>query len=318
VTAAGEIEAGDALLYFRILGGGPDTVLVIHGGPGFHHGYLREPLEGLNGRYTFILYDGRRRGRSLSHPGDSLPLSPALDVADLEAVRSHFRLSRFALLAHHYGALVATSYARGHPGRVSRLVLIGPMMPRAAYNWDLASRPQDTLAIARYAAQYRAGLPERPRDWCLASWGWSLAPAQELDPAVLRRLGSTICDSPDSALLRRSLLKREVLTALGNWDWRDTLTALAMPVLVVQGDRDAVLVHSGRTWAFRAPGGRFLAARGSPFFPWITDPRRVRQALSAFLGGGWPADARRPERSDVASPDDSEGQDPATESPSSS
>jgi proline iminopeptidase len=318
-TAAGEITVAGASLYYRVIGNGPDTVIAVHGGPGFHHGYLREPLGALGDRYTVILYDGRRRGRSLSLAGDSLPLSPALDVADLEAVRSHFAVSRFAVVAHHYGGLIATRYARAYPGRVTRLAVIGPLMVRAAYNWDLVNQPQDTAATAWYAAQYRAGLPTaRPHAWCLAAWAWSLAPAREPDSAVVRRLATEICDSPDSALLRRSRLKQEVLTALGNWDWRDTLTALAVPMLVIQGDRDPVLLHSGRTWAYRAGSGRFLAARGSPFFPWITDPNRVRAGLATFLGGAWPDEARRPDPADVASPDDSDRQDPATETSSSS
>jgi pimeloyl-ACP methyl ester carboxylesterase len=242
-----------------------------------------------------------------------MPLAPAVDAADVEAVRSHFGVSRFALMAHHYGALVAANYVRAHPERVTRLALIGPMMPRAAYNWDLVNLPQDTAARARYAAQFNAGLPAHPRDWCLAAWGWSLAPAQELDPAVVQRLGPTICDSPDSALQRRSLLKQEVLTALGAWDYRDSLTTVTKPVLVIQGDREPVLVHSGRTWAYRATSGRFLSARGSPFFPWVTDPDRVHEGLATFLGGAWPAEAHRPEPSDVASPDDTDRQVPATE-----
>src|SRR5262245_33707918 len=79
-------------LYYRVLGAGPDTVVVLHGGPGFHHGYLVPALQPLAERHTLIFYDQRGRGRS-DWPADSTQLPTAdLDVADLEALRAHFRL----------------------------------------------------------------------------------------------------------------------------------------------------------------------------------------------------------------------------------
>jgi pimeloyl-ACP methyl ester carboxylesterase len=318
VTRVGEVQVDDARLHFEILGSGPDTLLVVSGGFAFSHQYLREPLEKLAPRYTVILYDGRRRGQSASSAGDSLPLTPARDARDLEAVRAYFRISRFALVAHHSGAFVATNYIRAHPDPVTRLVLIGPMYPRITYNWDLMNLPRDTGAASAIGRLYASGLREAdPHAWCLATWGWTLGPAQELDDQLRRRLGPMICTSPDSALARRDLIKQELLTALRAWDYRDSLPAIAVPLLVIEGDREPVLAHAARTWAYRAPSGRVLLARGSPHFPWVTDARRVREGLGVFLAGRWPDDAHRPQGAEVASPDDSERQDHATRSGSS-
>jgi len=317
VVAEGEVQARGARLPYRVFGTGQDTVVMVAGGPAFSASYLDGLASQLGKQHAVIVYDARRRGRSRSTAADTASLSAALDLADLEAVRAHFGLSRFALVAHHYGAMVAASYVRAHPERVTRLVFVGPMMPRAAYNWDLANLVQDTAARARVAALYQSDLKDRPRDFCLATWGWSLAPAQELDPRVQARLGPGICDSPDSALLRRGLIKQQILTGMGNWDYRDSLGGVTQPLLVIQGDREPVLVHSAATWAFHADSGRLLLARGSPFFPWVTDPKRVCDGLQTFLAGRWPGIARRPDPTEVASVDDPDRQNQATRTASS-
>src|SRR5262245_14075490 len=117
--------AQGARLAFQVRGTGSDTVVLLHGGPGLHGNSVRGLVDALLAGRTFIIYDQRGRGRS-DAVTDSTQLTVANDVADLEAVRVYFKLERLTLVAHHWGAIIAALYAKQHPERVDRLLLVSP------------------------------------------------------------------------------------------------------------------------------------------------------------------------------------------------
>ncbi len=296
-------SASGGRLFVRAIGNGPDTVVVLHGGPGFHSGYLVAPLRPLAAGRTLILFD--QRGRGHSAPADTAKLTVQDDAADVEALRAELELSRFSIVAHHYGALVAVQYALAHPERVRRLVLIGPMVPRALYRYDLAFRTPDTAAIRRYRSALETDQPRRdPLGFCRTNWGFFLGSERETDPSVVRAVAPEMCDTSVFAKARVDDINGRVTTALGDWDYRPLAEKLAIPALVVMGDRDKILLHAARTWAYRMPQGRILLLPRAAQFPWVGAERQFSHAVDTFLSGAWPADARRPDPAEVASPDD--------------
>jgi pimeloyl-ACP methyl ester carboxylesterase len=50
-------------------------------------------------------------------------------VADLEALRQHFKLRRVTLMGHSWGCGLAVLYAAAYPEIVKRLLLIAPLPP---------------------------------------------------------------------------------------------------------------------------------------------------------------------------------------------
>ncbi|MFT7838862.1 alpha/beta hydrolase [Saccharothrix sp. BKS2] len=96
------------------LGAGEPLVLC-HGGSGWWDGF--DALAGLlAARVRVIRWEQRGSG----------------SLADLEALRAHLGLSRFALLGHAGGAEVALRYALANPELVSSLVAVSATGPREA------------------------------------------------------------------------------------------------------------------------------------------------------------------------------------------
>src|SRR5262245_20869339 len=121
----GYVDAGDDVqLFYRMVGIGSETLVVLHGGPGFSMEYLADDLAPLAQRHTLLFYDQRGTGRSSLVSG-----AAALDVQcfvdDLEAVRRKFGLDRLNLIGHSWGSGLAALYAQRHPQRVERLVIVG-------------------------------------------------------------------------------------------------------------------------------------------------------------------------------------------------
>ena len=120
--------AGGVRLFYRVEGSAPDTVVVLHGGPGLNLEGLRPDLRPLTPRHTLLYLDQRGSGRS--EMPDTLRLTAELMVEDLEAVRRTLSLERLTLLGHSWGAGLAVLYAARYPGRVGLMVLVGPIPPR--------------------------------------------------------------------------------------------------------------------------------------------------------------------------------------------
>src|SRR5512135_2039724 len=105
-TARREVR-GVSLFELRV-GEGP-PVVVLHGGPGADHGYLRSGFDALAHDRELVYYDQRGGGRS-PVPRD-VPVGWRDQVADLEALREIWALDRLTLVGYSWGGLLALLYA---------------------------------------------------------------------------------------------------------------------------------------------------------------------------------------------------------------
>ncbi|MDX2121381.1 MAG: alpha/beta fold hydrolase [Gemmatimonadota bacterium] len=284
------VSGGDSLFY-RMVGTGPDTVLVLHGGPMLDSRYLETALRPLGAGHALLFYDQRGRGRSSeSLTPDALTL--ASDVTDLEALRRHFGLERLTVVAHHWGAAILLKHALLFPGHLTRAVLLAPFPHSGGFYSELIRRPSDAPALAAHLRAREAGADTTdPVGYCRRYWGMAFSPVEETDPAVLRALAPAVCAEAAERLLAREGRQRRLAASLGTWDWSDSLALVGAPTLVVVGAGDPALIAGARAWAARLRDARVLVAGDSPLFPWVQDPEAVRAAMRSFLDGAWPAGA---------------------------
>ncbi|HYW12414.1 MAG TPA: alpha/beta hydrolase [Longimicrobium sp.] len=297
VPREGFIASADGVrLYYRVAGSGPDTIVVINGGPGVGHEVLAPDVAPLEARHTVVFYDQRGGGRS-GLP-DTTMLGMDRFVEDLDAVRRHLGMERMSLLAHSYGPLIAASYARAHPERVERMIFFGGLGPRRedAIAFSRARTAQRDSAQERrwqdIARRMRAGTVAEVVDACrentalmnelVAAEGWPV-----------RR--GTSCYAPAEAVLYGSRYTSRMLSrSLGEYDFTRDLAGLRAPILVITGDRDETPVPAHRSWAAAVPDGRLLLIPGGGHYPHIERPDVFYPAVDAFMADGWPADAVDP------------------------
>ena len=105
-------------------------VVFLHGGPGAGcDSRARRFFD--PARYRILLFDQRGCGKSRPHA--SLEHNTTWDlVADIERLRTHFRVERWQVFGGSWGSTLALAYAETHPERVSELVLRGIFMLRKA------------------------------------------------------------------------------------------------------------------------------------------------------------------------------------------
>ena len=296
-STAGEgyVDAGSGVrLFYRTVGRGRDTVVVLHGGPGFSLSYLAPDLEPLTARHTLLFYDQRGSGRS-TLVTDSASLDAQRFADDLEALRVQFRLERLTLLAHSWGASVAALYAGRHPERVQRLLIVdGIPATRALHALGLRrlDARRDT-ATQRRLQELRAARLANPGDAasCRAFFGlWFVATYGD-STAAHRSRGDFCADTPEALANKVRSVDRFTLTSLGDWDWRPALRAVTAPALVIHGTADHIPMESARDWTAALPNGRLLVLDGSGHFPYLEVPERFFAVADEFLQGRWPVGA---------------------------
>jgi proline iminopeptidase len=262
-------------LFEARVGSGPEVV-VLHGGPGAHHDYLRPGFDRLACGRTLVYYDQRGGGRS--PVARDIPVGWQEQVADLEALRDIWRLEKLDLCGYSWGALLAMLYAVTHPTRVASLALVSPapaaQRERATFEQALARRNATPALLREREALQGSG--QRATD--IAAYNqrlFELAVSGYFhDPAFARQL------TPFRITGRT---QQEIWNSLGtDFDLRPTLSRLDLRALVVHGDDDPIPMTTAQATAeaLQAP---LIVLHDCGHVPYVEAPDQFVAALDPFL-----------------------------------
>jgi proline iminopeptidase len=267
-------EVRGVRLFERRVGRGPEVV-VLHGGPGAHHDYLRPGFDRLATGRTLIYYDQRGGGRS-PVPRE-VPVGWREQVADLEALREIWGLARLTLAGYSWGGLLALLYALEHPDRIERLALVScaPVWrgARAEFERRLAARnAAPAIQEARRAAQAAGprGLGDdgyRRRMFALSVAGY-FHDWRRADALTPFRITGRTAD--------------QVWESLGDFDLRPRLATLSVTATVLHGEDDPIPIEAAETLA-RLLGAPLHRIPECGHVPYVEAPEVFTGILDAFL-----------------------------------
>jgi proline iminopeptidase len=293
----GYVISGDSVrLYYRMFGNGPDTIVVLHGGPGMTMDYLMPDLAPLRTRHTLIAYDQRGSGRSPA-PHDSAHISLTKHLSDLDVIRRRFRITRLTLLGHSWGGKLAAIYASRHPEAVVRLILVDPgaPMPDPSFAERLVawadSGTRNRIGRLRQAARESSGSQTCRAYWQVFIRGYWSNPN---DSIGIARMRGDICGSP-TAMRDMDRVGQLTLASVGARDYSQDVRVVRVPVLIIAGRNSPMPWENAQTWATGFPDARLLLV-SSGHLPHVEQPELVFDAMETFLQGNWPSSARKVER----------------------
>lgn len=268
-------------LYWRE-DGAPDhpPLLLLHGGPGAHHDYLYPQMLELAKTHRVITYDQRGGGRSRTD--DPSPITWRTHVDDLAALMHECELSATAVVGYSWGALLAMLYAitqRSEPAwpSISRLALISPApisrQWRTAFEEELTARQRGPVVQALRAELAASGLREsdpgayRQRSFELSVAGYFADPHRAQSLTAFRVTGR---------------VQQSVWESLGDFDLRDALRAVHLPVLVVHGRDDPIPLASAESVS-ACLEGTLVVLDDCGHVPYVEQPQALFAALQPFL-----------------------------------
>jgi proline iminopeptidase len=283
-------------LFYRIEGRGPQTLVVVHGGPGFSLESVRADFAPFARDRRVIYYDQRGNGRS-TLIDDPAKLAWQRHVADLEALRRHFRLRKMTLLGNSWGGLLISLYAAAHPDRVERLVLDSPAAPIAAQH-RLQQTRMTQRARERFTQEER-DLVQDNVDWLAARdpiaacgiFARYILKLYMFDPAQPVSIRGNLCAGPPEVVRRSLQVNRVIVQSLGEFDFRPMVRRVTAPVFIIHGAGDVVPPEGARDWAASFPNARLLMLERSGHLIQVEQPEIFFPAIETFLAGRWPEGA---------------------------
>lgn len=284
------IPVGKTSLHARVLGQGP-SVIVLHGGPDFDHGYLLPDLDRLKDAFRLIYYDQRGRGKSAETvaPAD---VSLASDVDDLDKVRQHFQLDRAVVLGHSWGAVLALEYALRHPTRVSHLILMNPApvsasdlaLMRDAYLTKLGATMNRQREIVASAA-YQAGEPEAVVARYRIHFKPALRRAEDYERLMTTMRAAFISQGKEGIVKARAVEDRLMLDTwlVPGYDLLPGLRTLRVPTLVIAGEHDFIPMQISEHIVQALPIAELVTMKECGHFAYLECASEVRTALDGFF-----------------------------------
>ena len=291
------LTSDSARLYYRIAGQpgpGVDTIIAIHGGPGLDLESIYNDFAAmLSPRHVVIFYDQRGGGKS-ELPADTARLVASRQVQDLDELRRYFELDKATLVAHSYGPLLAASYALAHPANVKRMIFFGPVPPRRGdfftrYGRNINAR-LDSAQRARMAVDSRrmvdSSLSENDsRAACQDYWKLGLRP-RLANPDRLDVVKSDLCATDVRGIRYGNRIgNRVIMSSYGNWDLRERLHSLRVPLLVIHGEQETIPMDLVEEWVTSMPNGMatLMKVPGAAHFTYAEREDVVWPAVEKFL-----------------------------------
>jgi pimeloyl-ACP methyl ester carboxylesterase len=330
VAACGSADGGPRMVgaetpiaYWEV-GQDGATTIVLHGGPGIPHGYLRPEFDRLTAVGRVVYYDQRGCGRSTREDAASWEDH----VADLDRLIDRVGGAPVYLAGSSWGSYLALLFAVRHPERVRALVLGSPPPWSWGDRWvDLDDR-WERLPVEQREALLRRLISHAERMRAQEdSAAQADAERREADPAYIprplpptfdpvalvpQRIRDSIYGPPGverdtvSARLRMSgpwneperygvdsafaarfpeICERGAwITSLRGRPGAAALRQLTTPVLIIEGEEGTP--HAGsEELAPLLPNAQVVLLPGAGHAPWYTRPDRFFDEAIRFLSG---------------------------------
>lgn len=248
---------------YRIVGNGPEAILYLHGIGGDRTSFDAQ-IGAFGPRFTHIAWDMPGYGDSAALPDMTFPSlsDAAARLLDECGVRCAH------VVGHSMGGMIAQELAAAHQDRIASLILsaTSPAFGKPGGDW------QQKFLAARL----------KPLDE-------GKTPA-DLAPAIVDAL---VGDSPDADGVSAAVSSmqgipseayRAALTCLVGFDRRDTLSDIAVPTLLVAGERDETAPPKVmKRMAESIAGAQFVCLPGAGHLANLEQPGAFNAALAAFF-----------------------------------
>lgn len=269
------VASGTATLYVRV--SGPATaeraLIVIAGGPGASHHYIRALEQMANDKRRVALFDQRGVGSSTA-PADSDYSLPRY-ADDVEAIRKTIGVEKVDLLGHSFGGLVAMEYVNRFPQHVRSIAFVDSVPPTDKELGPTFQAMQN--AMKERMQQGLMAPPPAPEGSDGTRMLRAIMPGYFADPRFA---------IPDYALETRFdvMINGKTSASYKGYDRTADLKKVMVPVLVMAGEADAFAAVAGSLAGAFSPG--IATVKGLPacgHMPFIECPAAFFSTLEEFL-----------------------------------
>ncbi|GAB3493422.1 alpha/beta hydrolase [Spirosoma knui] len=281
IKAGVDAQGNDVNLFYQDWGSGSgdarSTVVLIHGWPLSHEMWDYQMTELPNHGIRVIAYDRRGFGKS-SKPWDGYEYDTLAD--DLKAVLDELDLQNVTLVGFSMGGGEVARYMSRHGGaRVARVALVSAVTP---YLLKTDDNPDgvDQSVFDEILTNLKKDRADFLQTFGKQFYGVSLVSHPVSQAHLEGDFMRAYLASPRATI--------ECAKAFAMTDFRQDLTQINVPTLIIHGDDDKTvpLEASGERTADALPNAHYIVYSGAPHGLFYTERDRLNQDLLAFVQEG--------------------------------
>lgn len=280
----GFVDVPGGRVFYKIMGGGPKTpLLLLHGGPG-GRSCVFSVLSGLATDRRVIRYDQLGSGQS-DRPNDLSLWTTARFVEELDVLRKSLGLNEVHILGHSWGGTLATEYllTKGQQG-VRSVILSSPLISTPRWLQD-TRRLRTTLPAEVQTTLNKCEAVETADDpSCQAAneiFEEHFVRGAKALPAVPECEGIT-----GGEQVYRHMWGAGEFTSTGllrDYDRSDRLAELKLPVLFLAGRHDEAAPETIADFRSRVPGAKMTVFENSAHSTYRTETAEYVRIVREFL-----------------------------------
>ncbi len=259
---------------------GKETVILLHGGPGFPLDF-KEVAEVLGNTYQVINFHQRGTRQS---PCPSGNYSMEAYVSDIEAVAGHFNLQKFHLFGYSWGGAYAQLYTQHHPERLLSLYLF---CPASGVGDDWRQTQKEILEYIKSRCASRGTFMRMLLNNAIAMAGSDSA-LKRLYRQLMVNYNEGFVDLKtmvfDFDNLKAKAVNKTTAEVL-KYPVLDPVPAPAFKVGTAYAEFD-LFTDSKETMFKRYPTAATWTIENSGHLPWLHNPARFKQVVRDFYGVG--------------------------------
>jgi proline-specific peptidase len=282
-SGEGYVNVQGGRIWYRIVGSGTRTpLLLLHGGPGAPSYYLN-PLAALADERPVIFYDQLGAGRS-DKPTDVTLWRVERFVQELSELRRALGLEQVHIFGHSWGTMLAVDYMLTKPAGVRSLILASPSLSISRWLKDaetlkrtLPQSVQDAIARNEAAGtfdspEYQSAIMEYYKRYLCRRNPWS----DDVNK-TFEELGQSVY---------RTMWGPSEFTATGSlrtYEHAEQLRTLNLPVLFTAGRYDEARPATTEYYRSLVPGAKLRIFEKSGHLTMEDEPKAYVQAVRDFL-----------------------------------
>lgn len=279
----GTIAVPGGNVWFKRIGGGPGLpLLVVHGGPGLPHSYLRS-LERLADEREVVFWDQLGCGAS-ERPSDRKLWTMQRSVAEMDAVVTGLGLDRFHVFGNSWGGMLAQQYALDVTSGAVSLTISNSIASIPQFS-EMVARLKGELDPATQSAidRHEAAGTTHTAEYQDAIRTWNetyLCRVRPWPPELLAAFADMGTEIFETMFGPSDF---HIVGTIRDWDVFDRLAEIALPTLILAGRFDECVPE--HMWAMhrRIPGSRFEFFESSAHMPFIEEPDKFDRVMRDFL-----------------------------------
>lgn len=251
---------------------GKETIVLLHGGPGFP-GDLVEVVDMLKAAFQVITFHQRGTGKS---PCASRNYSMDAYLSDIEAIRSYYRVGKFHLWGHSWGGLYAQIYADKYPENLLSLFLC---CPGSGTNLQWKQTEKEVMQLNR----------SKCSSWQWAVMGWNNLLGMMGSDRAYRRLFERVMHHYNDDFIASEIQEADLVNLRAEPINKTRPDILKYPLLakqenpryritIVYGDQD--IYQTSKSFVLdRYPTAVVATINNCGHIPWLHNPADYRAIL---------------------------------------